>query len=48
MLPTVNDKIEHFLTAFLGLSDGRKWAAKVDNKLKKSKSAIKKLTEKPS
>jgi len=44
MLPTVSDKIEHFLSAFLGLTDSRKWATKVDNKLKKSKEIIQKLS----
>lgn len=41
MLPTTQDKIEHFFTAFLGLTDERKWFPKVDNKLKIMKSFIK-------
>jgi hypothetical protein len=40
MLPTNQEKIEHFFTAFLGLNDERKWFPKVDNKLKKMKSLI--------
>jgi hypothetical protein len=41
MLPTVSDKIEHFLSAQLGLTDVRKWQRKVDMKLVKIKSVIK-------
>lgn len=40
MLPTVSDKIEHFLSAYLGLVDPHKWLKKVDNKLKKIKAVI--------
>lgn len=45
MLPTVGDRIEHFLSAYLGLSDERRWRSKVDNKLKRVKSAIQGLRE---
>lgn len=45
MLPTCADKIEHFLSAYLGLADERKWKTKVDNKLRQIKSNISKLTE---
>lgn len=41
MLPTAADKIEHFLSAHLGLTDARKWQRKVEAKLKKIKSVIK-------
>jgi hypothetical protein len=40
MVPTNLDKIEHFLSAYLGLTDERKWLVKVDMKLKKSRLAI--------
>ena len=43
MLPTASDKIEHFFSAHLGLTDTRKWQKKVDNKLKKIKSTIKEV-----
>lgn len=46
MLPTTNDKIEHFLSAHLGLSDTRKWQKKVEQKLKKIKSVIREVGEK--
>lgn len=45
MLPTMNDKIEHFLSAYLGLSDHRRWQGKVDAKLKHAKTLIKQLSE---
>jgi hypothetical protein len=45
MLPTVSDKIEHFLSAHLGLADSRKWQGRVDEKLKSSKKLIKKVSE---
>jgi hypothetical protein len=43
MLPTAADKIEHFLSAHLGLTDQRKWQRKVEAKLKKIKSVIKEV-----
>ena len=43
MLPTASDKMEHFLTAFMGLTDQRKWQRKVEAKLKKIKSTIKEV-----
>lgn len=43
MLPTASDKMEHFLSAHLGLTDQRKWQRKVENKLKKIKSVIKEV-----
>jgi hypothetical protein len=45
MLPTAKEKIEHFFTAFLGLTDERKWLKKVDNKLKKAKMMMKEIKE---
>lgn len=48
MLPTNNDKIEHFFSAFLGLTDERKWLKRVDNKLKKAKMIIKELARQDS
>jgi hypothetical protein len=44
MLPTVNDKIEHFLSAYLGLADHRRWQGKVDAKLKHAKNLITQLS----
>lgn len=46
MLPTFSDKIEHFLSAYLGLSDERRWRSRVENKLKRAKSAIQDLRSK--
>jgi hypothetical protein len=43
MLPTAGDKMEHFLSAHLGLTDQRKWQRKVESKLKKIKSVIKEV-----
>ena len=43
MLPTANDKMEHFLSAHLGLTDNRKWQRKVESKLRKIKSVIKEV-----
>lgn len=43
MLPTASDKMEHFLSAHLGLTDNRKWQRRVENKLKKIKSVIKEV-----
>lgn len=37
MLPTDSEKIEHFLSAHLGLADHRRWHAKVTEKLKQTK-----------
>lgn len=45
MLPTASDKMEHFLSAHLGLTDVRKWQRKVESKLKKIKSTIKEVAE---
>lgn len=43
MLPTASDKMEHFLSAHMGLTDVRKWQRKVESKLKKIKSTIKEV-----
>jgi hypothetical protein len=40
MLPTAPEKVEHFLSAYLGLSDKRRWAIKVEAKLFSAKAAI--------
>ncbi len=45
ILPTLTEKIEHFLSAFLGLTDQRKWFSKVQRKLKTASSAIKDVAE---
>ncbi len=45
MLPTVNDKIEHFFSAYLGFADQRRWHTKVDTKLKAAKKIIQQLTQ---
>lgn len=43
MLPTAGDKMEHFLSAHLGLTDQRKWQRKVEAKLRKIKGVIKEV-----
>ncbi len=43
MLPSNNDKIEHFISAYLGLTDPRRWQPKVDNRLKFTKAAMKEV-----
>lgn len=45
ILPSVSEKMEHFLSAFLGLTDQRKWFSKVQRKLKTASSAIKDVAE---
>jgi len=44
MLPTLPEKVEHFLSAYLGLADKRRWQQKVEMKLQAVKVAIAKLT----
>lgn len=41
LLPTAADKMEHFLSAYLGLTDQRKWQRRVERKLIQIKSTIK-------
>ena len=41
LLPTAADKMEHFLSAHLGLTDQRKWQRRVERKLSQIKSTIK-------
>ncbi len=43
MLPTASDKMEHFLSAHLGLTDNRKWQRKVESKLRKIRSVIREV-----
>mmetsp|Transcript_11163 Transcript_11163/g.24795 ORF Transcript_11163/g.24795 Transcript_11163/m.24795 type:complete len:503 (-) Transcript_11163:51-1559(-) len=43
LLPTASDKIEHFLSAQLGLTDPAQWQPRVDAKLQKIKSSIREL-----
>jgi hypothetical protein len=45
-LPTTTERITHFLSAFLGLTDQRKWFTKVQKKLKNATIAIKEVAEK--
>lgn len=45
VLPSPTEKIEHFLSAFLGLSDTKKWLNLVEKKLKLSKQIIKELAD---
>lgn len=40
MLPSKIEKIEHFLSAYLGLTDDRRWLGKIEKKIKKSQSAL--------
>jgi hypothetical protein len=40
LLPTAQEKIEHFLSAYLGLADERKWTKKVQQKIKAVKAEI--------
>ncbi|RYH31487.1 hypothetical protein EON65_02515 [archaeon] len=45
MLPTVPEKMAHFLSAYLGLTDRRKWHHKVERKLQTVKQTIALLTK---
>lgn len=45
MLPSVPEKVEHFLSAYLGLADKRRWQGKVDAKLQAVKTAIARLAD---
>eukprot|EP01031_Cornospumella_fuschlensis_P039340 gene39340-47885_t len=45
MLPSVPEKMSHFLSAFLGLTDRRKWHHKVERKLQAVKRTIALLTK---
>lgn len=45
IVPTPGEKIEHFLSAYLGLTDTRRWKAKVDNRMKFTKAAMKGIRE---
>eukprot|EP00981_Chlorochromonas_danica_P010625 scaffold3290_cov165-Ochromonas_danica.AAC.68 len=44
MLPTPPEKVEHFLSAYLGLSDKRRWQQKVEKKVQAMKAVIAQLT----
>ena len=42
-LPTTQEKIEHFFTAYLGLTDAENWKTKIEQKLQVAKEAIAKV-----
>lgn len=46
MLSTMPEKVEHFLSAYLGLADKRRWQQKVERKQEAIQLTMAQLTEK--